>query len=726
MAKSPKRSYTPRERAQPRLGPGAGGVPSGTTPRQPGEAGYVVPAPSISPEEAEKKAIEEKLQMSFLTLEKARETLAKRQAQQVYETSKRAEEKRIFTRLTPMEQFQQDIKRGAQPQPVSETMRSVAQQKAMQEKLPSQRTAVNLSPFIPLQNVYMGSEIGYKQGRVTSRPIYEKKEAKELFAESIKAWRFPDFYPEKPKEEMFKEAPPMSYESTSIMPKVVMGGAGAVALYSIPQSYLGGYAKEFEEHPIRETALFAFPFGLGKVGQGAKWFGIATGVSKLPGVTKFVGTTAKFGGTLLGGYYGYEVTKGFTQAINKPAYLGRESAKLTALIGGTYIAPKLEGYISAFGRKTINIPVEYGYPQAPPKEHIKYFEAGRTKGLLPGEKPGELYPTYHATLSEFEKEFPVQAGKIRKWETPGLYVTPGTYISGSRFGMGRGGYDLISFDFPVLKTPRTLRLYGRGFKLGAPKEFGYAYITGEKSEIQSIYKVGTKFKGVSEKFRLKTEGVYVPIDIYSFAGGEKGGKTYPYLKEMYTSYYGYGGKQPLISPYYLLGTYGRKGVSYAEAKPSSYAKSYSKQISYALSGVSYAKKITPSYKPYYKPSKGYGYVSGISLVSQLYKQPPYQKYGYKPSKITGYSYTKERYKLPPPITIPHMAYLPKRERGLKRFFYDMQLRPSRRRYDPSYGAIVLDITGKEPRGKFSGLELRPVINKGYREHMNRINKALSF
>ena len=324
---------------------------------------------------------------------------------------------------------------------------------------------------------------------------------------------------------------------------------------------------------------------------------------------------------------------------------------------------------------------------------------------MPGERKGEL-DVWHATQARLEKEFSVKPSKPRKGESVGLYVTPGTYVSGSR--LGTQGYDIFGFDFPTISTPRALRLKGKGLKLGKPmgQRLGYVYIPKEKREIQGIFPVDTHFQLLGKEFYFKTRGQRIPIERYKVIPGEgfiklpksQQRKTLSYEQYMRRASSSGAGRRSLLDPFSLsLSSLARRKPSRARAPSPSFAVSFSSFVSPLVSRA-------PSRRTTKAPS--------ISRSQARARDPFSIAYGHggRGSPFSSYPYSRQK---------PSRAYNPFKGLGLlpkgRRATQLRKEKKGRRKdygYVPSFTSMFFGTTRKGAPRKgqiFTGLEMRPIF-----------------
>ena len=450
--------------------------------------------------------------------------------------------------------------------------------------------------------------------------------------------------------------------------------------------------------PLKYAAYGAMGAGIG--------FGISGALTGATAISPVVGTVAQVGvtgaGIGLGGYYAYGVGKQVYEAptsFERGGIIGTEGLKIAA-IGGGYASGQ-KGWQQTAGwwrtRGRVEIPAEQLIPakilsgekrfvvsptgKISQKEYLRLFE--KESQILPGIKEPIAY---HQTPGVWWKGKGLEVTQPGTSEFPGLY---GAYKVSPHFLKVGGEYKIFSLKdwaVPPSKAPGTVGIIPTRFTLTQTGKPGTAFIPATKPEVEAIFPMGTKAVKVSTDYFYRWKGVRVPIDVYKATPPS----TTPPIA-------------PVVDVSKAVSSYGAM-PSYSLISPTSLAVS-SVIPSYRLSlglDTSYKPSGAPSYKPSYAPSYA---------PSTLSSYRPPRAPSYKPSYAPSYAPSSKLISYTPPKSLPwfpkpSISMVGGRMISAKQIF----------RYTPSYAGFTWGIKApqipKAPFGKFTGLEIRPIVPGG--------------
>lgn len=388
-----------------------------------------------------------------------------------------------------------------------------------------------------------------------------------------------------------------------------------------------GILEDIRVNPLNNAILYGASLGVGGAVKGATY-----GLSQIPKAGKYLGITAKVGSEVGGAYLGgsYLMSKAnavyFAPTPAKKGEIIGVGLKDVALMGGGFAKgqetfTQLKGLYQTRGREFLEVK-QGEYPQAPANKQLSLFQKNVIKEL--GSTPG----AFHTTPSKFWNSGIIEA-QAGTSELPGLYAstqisTPFAKIqgSGSNYKLFPSIKDLLSVE----GKPAVAYLKPKGFryspfekvtpyKIGEqtfrydfknPVKQGWADVPGMKSEIESIFRVGSGGYGFeSGSYYTKIKNVRVPIDVFSYKGkSETSLKNDLFGSSKYSSYE--------LPPSYALLTPESFGASYLSKSKSSAPKTYP---SYSfLEPTSKVSSVSRSSSSNLYSS---GYLSSISKTSSI-------------------------------------------------------------------------------------------------------------
>jgi hypothetical protein len=389
-----------------------------------------------------------------------------------------------------------------------------------------------------------------------------------------------------------------------------------------------------------------------------------------------------------------------------------------------YWMPKFSGYMNTRGRTYVppenivskDVLTGADFPSAPPSQHYDLFMSN--KYALPGAvKPAG----YHATAEEWTT-LVTQPGTS---EFKGTFISPSfsphfTRISGSSSTLPTNNI----FDTAVNKLygdiiyggkPGVMNIEPNKFVKGYSSNTGDAFVPGAvgypKTEPQAIIPPDTQLTKTGANFYTKWKGTRVPIDEFKTIPGSSLSKSLGNLEGGYSGFKPSSYGSSYASGISKFNPLGFSSSSFTSSPKSSYSSgapdivissappvSKSSTPGYINGGGSYTPSVL-SYNPPSSPSSSRVDIPSYNPSSSPSYNPPSS-----PKLGGGGSYTPN-YEVPGGIVFPKFDMdFSSKFRGFKG--------KQRKKYTPSFEALVFNIRGKAPKGTETGFRVRP-ITKGY-------------
>jgi len=484
--------------------------------------------------------------------------------------------------------------------------------------------------------------------------------------------------------------------------------------------------------------------------------GLTTGAATISPLLGKVTTIGLLGtgvvGLGLSGVSAYKEIKAEPTRAGKQEIFGEKISSL--IIGGAGFAAgsgaftATQGIIASRGRAEVKFSkvtkpeVVSGkelFPTIPKEAQLKAFQTGSYKGYsIPREISSGQQGGFHTTPFRFygTKSTSTITPKSGTSELEGLYVSP--YVSPAFSKTGGSGYTLFPKLSSILSPsgkPGIAFLKSKGFRESSfgyqetpvfagqksvngkfaffkqPAKEGFIDVPKMKTEAEGIARVDAgSYIFQSGKYYTKINGVRTPIDVFTTSGGKTSGTS---LKVSSSARGGYNLPQeqslyyPTSSSLFSIPSQ----VSSLSKSPSSKQSSSSSPTSSSVKSYSISISSVKSYYPSSRVS-----VTSISSIT-----PPITSSGGYSKSITSIPISSLTSKGSSPSYSPYnvpsynLPSFPKM--GLDFGFGARKVgAKARRKYTPSYGALILGIKGKAPTGTYKG-GLRP-ITKGFKWSFN--------